>query len=97
MIAAFAGLTIAVAVKAAWWWPFAIMLAVTGFGYLFGLSTYGVAEEGAADDANATSRGPRSTSDLLAIFGGTEACIFENDPRVINGQFTLKSRDTAQI
>ncbi|MGO8885994.1 MAG: hypothetical protein ACLPUO_03705 [Streptosporangiaceae bacterium] len=51
MIAAFIGLTIAVAVRAAWWWPFAVMLAVTSFGYLFGLSTYGVAEED-PDDAD---------------------------------------------
>jgi hypothetical protein len=53
MIAAFAGLTIAVAVRAAVWWPFLVILAVTGFAYLFGLSTYGVGEEGPADDANA--------------------------------------------
>jgi hypothetical protein len=53
MIAAFAGLTIAVAVRAAWWWPCAVILAVTGFAYLFGLSTYGVGEEGPADDENA--------------------------------------------
>jgi hypothetical protein len=53
MIAAFAGLTVAVAVRATWWWPFAVMLAVTGFGYLFGLSTFGVGEEDPSDDANA--------------------------------------------
>ncbi len=51
-IAAFIGLTAAIAVKAAWWWPFAVILAVTGFGYLLGLSNYGVAEEGTPDDAN---------------------------------------------
>jgi hypothetical protein len=28
-----------------------VVLAVTGFGYLLGLSNYGVAEEGPADDA----------------------------------------------
>ncbi len=48
-VAAFIGLTIAVAVKAAWGWPFLVVLAVAGFGYLLGLSNYGVAEE----DANA--------------------------------------------
>jgi hypothetical protein len=53
MIAAFAGLTIAIAVRAAWWWPFVVMLAVTGFAYLLGLSIYGVGEEGPADDASA--------------------------------------------
>jgi len=51
-IAAFIGLTIAVAVKAAWWWTFLVILAVAGFGYLLGLSNYGVAEEDPADDAN---------------------------------------------
>lgn len=48
--AAFIGLTIAVAVKATWWWPFLVILAITGFGYLLGLSNYGIAEEGAPDD-----------------------------------------------
>lgn len=52
MFAAFAGVTIAVAARAGWWWPFAAIFAVTGFGYLLGLSTYGVREEGPADDAN---------------------------------------------
>ena len=53
MIAAFIGVTSAVAVKAAWWWPFLVVLAVAGFGYLLGLSNYGVAEEGTPDDADA--------------------------------------------
>jgi hypothetical protein len=52
MFAAFAGVTIAVAARAASWWPFAAILAVTGFGYLLGLSNYGVGEESPADDAN---------------------------------------------
>ena len=52
MFAAFAGVTIAVAARTNWWWPFAVIFAVTGFGYLLGLSNYGVGEEGAADDAN---------------------------------------------
>src|SRR5215472_6496119 len=50
-VASFVGLTAAIAVNAAWWWPFLIILAVIGFGYLVGLSNYGVAEEGQADDA----------------------------------------------
>jgi hypothetical protein len=62
MIAAFAGVTIAVAVRAAVWWPFVVIFAVTGFGYLFGLSTYGVAEEGPADDANAGHEARSSVS-----------------------------------
>jgi hypothetical protein len=45
-VASFIGLTVAVAVNAPWWWPFLIILAVIGFGYLLGLSSYGVAEEG---------------------------------------------------
>ena len=51
MVAAFIGVTAGVAVKATWWWPFLVILAVTNFGYLLGLSNYGVAEEGTADDA----------------------------------------------
>jgi hypothetical protein len=45
-VASFVGLTVAVAVNAPWWWPFLIILAVIGIGYLLGLSSYGVAEEG---------------------------------------------------
>jgi hypothetical protein len=37
---------------AGWWWPFLVILAIMGFGYLLGLSNYGVAEENPADDAN---------------------------------------------
>ncbi len=51
-VAAFIGLSIAVAVKATWWWPFLVILAVACFGYLLGLSNYGVGEEVPADDAN---------------------------------------------
>lgn len=46
---AFAGLTAGVALSQVWWWPFAIILATLGFGYLLGLSSYGIAEEGPAD------------------------------------------------
>jgi hypothetical protein len=54
-VAAFLGLTVAVAVWASWWWPFAVILVVLLFGYLFGWSTYGIgqsdpAEENAAGD-----------------------------------------------
>ena len=41
MLAAFLGATVAVAVKAGWWWPFLVIFAVMGLGYLFGLRTYG--------------------------------------------------------
>jgi len=40
MIAAFIGLTVAVAVKASWWWPFLAILAVTSVGYLLGIAAY---------------------------------------------------------
>jgi hypothetical protein len=54
MVAAFIGITAGVAIKATWWWPFLVILAVGGFGYLLGLSNYGVGEEDPADDV-----GPR--------------------------------------
>jgi hypothetical protein len=52
MVAAFIGVTAGAALKATWWWPFVVVLAVAGFGYLLGLSNYGIAEEEPADDAN---------------------------------------------
>jgi hypothetical protein len=52
-IAAFIGLTAAIAAKAGWWWPFLAVLAVTGFGYLLGLSSYGADSPDADDDADA--------------------------------------------
>jgi hypothetical protein len=53
LAAAFAGLTIAIAVRGDWWWPFAVMLGLGGLAYLFGWSAYGVGEEGQADEADA--------------------------------------------
>jgi hypothetical protein len=58
-VASFIGLTAAIAVRAAWWWPFLVTLLITGYGYLFGLSSYGVAEEGTPDDTD-TGRQARS-------------------------------------
>jgi hypothetical protein len=52
MVAAFIGVTVGVAVKATWWWPFLVILAVADFAYLLGLSNYGVAQEDPADDAS---------------------------------------------
>jgi hypothetical protein len=49
-VAAFLGLTIAVAVWASWWWPFALMLVVLLFGYLFGWSTYGIGQSDPAEE-----------------------------------------------
>lgn len=54
MVAAFIGVTAGAAVRASWWWPFLVILALGGFAYLLGLSNYGAAEEDPADDA-----GPR--------------------------------------
>jgi uncharacterized membrane protein len=52
VLAAFVGVTVAVAASAAVWWAFVIVLGVTGLAYLYGLSRYGVAEEGPADEAS---------------------------------------------
>ena len=46
MAAAYTGLVITLAVKMADAWPFAALLAVTGFAYLLGLSSYGSGEPG---------------------------------------------------
>jgi hypothetical protein len=50
MIASFIGLTVAIAIKADWGGPCLAILLVTGFSYLYGLSTFGVGEEGPAED-----------------------------------------------
>lgn len=60
--AAFTGLTVAIAIRASWWWPFAVILGVTGLGYLLGLAACGIAEEGPADDASAGSQTPSPIS-----------------------------------
>jgi hypothetical protein len=60
MLAAFAGVVAAVAARASWWWPFAVIFAVSGFGYLLGLSNYGVAQEDPADDDADTGHRARS-------------------------------------
>ena len=52
-IAAFIGLVVAIAIKAPWWWPFLVILAVTGFGFLLGLSSYGSGEPDDDDGADA--------------------------------------------
>ena len=51
-VTSFIGLTAAIAVNAIWFWPFLVTLLITGYGYLFGLGSYGVAEEGTPDDAD---------------------------------------------
>jgi len=50
---AYAGLVITLAVKRGDAWPFALMLLVTGLGYLFGLSSYASGEPDAENDADA--------------------------------------------
>ncbi|HEX4831326.1 MAG TPA: hypothetical protein VH478_09575 [Trebonia sp.] len=45
--------------RGSWWWPFLVVLLITGYGYLLGLSNFGVAEEGAADDAGPGVSAPR--------------------------------------
>jgi hypothetical protein len=55
---AFAGLTAGIAVRATWWWPFAVILAANACGYLFGLSAYGIAEEDPAGDAGPQPQAP---------------------------------------
>ena len=53
LAAAYVGLVITLAVKRADAWPFAVMLAVTGFAYLLGLSSYGSGEPGPEDEETA--------------------------------------------
>ena len=55
-VTSFIGLTAAIALRAPWWWPFLVTLVITGYGYLFGLGSYGVAEEGTPDDADTESQ-----------------------------------------
>jgi hypothetical protein len=56
--AAFIGLTVAVAIRAGWWWPFAVILGVTGLSYLTGLAAYRIAEERPGADAGPQYRAP---------------------------------------
>jgi hypothetical protein len=64
-VTSFIGLSAAIAVNAIWFWPFLVTFLITGYGYLLGLGTYGVAEEGTPDDADCGRQTPpRSASDL---------------------------------
>jgi fatty acid desaturase len=56
MVAAFLGLVMAIALRAPWWWPFLVILAVAGLGYLFGLSAYGADAEDPAGEVGAASQ-----------------------------------------
>jgi hypothetical protein len=53
MAAAYIGLVVTLAVKMADAWPFAALLAVTGFAYLLGLSSYGSGEPSPDDEVTA--------------------------------------------
>jgi hypothetical protein len=63
LAAAYAGLVITLAVKIADAWPFAALLAVTGFAYLLGLSSYGSGEPGPEGEVTARhqTRSPASS------------------------------------
>ena len=61
MVASFLGLTVAVAVNGNWWWPCAAIFGVTGFAYLYGLSRFGVGEEGPAEDEEEPAGAPLTT------------------------------------
>jgi hypothetical protein len=63
LAAAYIGVVITLAVKRADAWPFAALLAVTGFAYLLGLSSYGSGEPGPEDEVTAghQTRSPLSS------------------------------------
>jgi hypothetical protein len=44
-------MTVAVAIGATWWWPFAVSPGVTGLTYLTGLAVYGTGQGQAGDTA----------------------------------------------
>jgi hypothetical protein len=70
MVASFLGLTVAVAVNGAWWWPCAAIFCITGFAYLYGLSRFGVGEEGPAEDEDEPGGGAeRPTGDTAGPAG----------------------------
>jgi hypothetical protein len=62
-MASFIGLTSAIAIGADWWWPFLVTLLITGYGYVFGLATYGDGEEDTLDagDTGRRARHPVSS------------------------------------
>ena len=51
-LAAFVGLTVAIAVRATWWWPFLVIFGIAGLGYLFGMLNYGETEADTRDDVD---------------------------------------------
>jgi hypothetical protein len=69
LIASFLGLTVGVAVNGTWWWPCLAIFAITGFAYLYGLSFFGVGEEGPAEDEPGGGA-ERPTGDAAGPAGG---------------------------
>lgn len=59
---AYVGLVVMLAVKPDDAWPFAALLVVAGFGYIFGLSLYGSGEPDSTDDAEAGDQAPSRIS-----------------------------------
>lgn len=59
-ITAYSGLIIGIAIRANWWWPFAVIVGVTFFGYLFGLSNYGCDSDPEGAEAPHEARSPVS-------------------------------------
>jgi len=55
-VTSFLGLTAAVALGQSWGWPFLVTFLITGYGYLLGIGTYGIAEEGTPDPADTEPR-----------------------------------------
>jgi hypothetical protein len=63
-----AGLAVSTAVSSAAWLPFLVILAVAGFAYLMGLSTYGV---GAGDQTDGVQHRSRADQAPLPLTGGS--------------------------
>jgi hypothetical protein len=61
LVGAYIGFVVTLAIKPVTAWPFAAMLAVGGFGYLFGLSQYGQSDE-AGDTDDGLPASSRATS-----------------------------------
>jgi hypothetical protein len=79
MIASFIGLSVAVAVSGTWWWPCAAIFGVTGFAYLYGLSRFGVGEEGPAEDEEEPEGGEEGPAgDEEGPTGGTAGSGYES-------------------